>query len=233
MVDVTEEVREELRRRGLTAGPDGPITPADDGPLPSAARRAADILVSGAALILIGPLLLVLMWLVQRESPGGAIFRQRRGGLHGEPFEVLKLRTMVAGADRIGPGLAIDKDDARITKLGKLLRRTSLDELPQLVNVLKGDMALVGPRPTLLHQVAAYDDRQRERLLVKPGVTGWAQVNGRTSLSWPERIELDRWYVAHRSVQLDLLILLRSVQVVLGGEGVQREGRAWTGPPPS
>jgi len=134
---------------------------------------------------------------------------------------------MVAGAERIGPGLAIDKGDARITRLGRILRRTSIDELPQLVNILRGEMTLVGPRPTLPHQIATYDARQRERLLVKPGVTGWAQIHGRTSLSWPERIELDRWYVAHRSLRLDARILGKTVRVVLGGEGVEREGRAW------
>jgi lipopolysaccharide/colanic/teichoic acid biosynthesis glycosyltransferase len=231
VADRHAELRERMRQAGYHVGPDHPITePAGGGPLRDALRRAADVLVSGAALLVLSLPLLVVLVLVRLESPGSPIFRQRRTGKDGVEFDVLKVRTMVQGAERIGAGLAIDRDDARITRPGKLLRRTSIDELPQLVNILKGDMTLVGPRPTLPHQVAHYDERQRERLLVKPGVTGWAQVHGRTSLSWPERIELDRYYVAHRTYRLDGLILAKTIGVVLGGEGVQRDGRAWVDP---
>jgi len=218
-----------MRADGLLVGPDGPVARVRH-PGADALRRAIDLLVAGAALLVLALPLTLVMALIRLESPGGPLFRQRRSGLHGREFEVVKLRTMIDGAERIGPGLAIDKNDARVTRLGRLLRRTSIDELPQLVNILRGEMTLVGPRPTLPHQIATYDDRQRERLLVKPGVTGWAQVHGRTALSWPERIELDRWYVAHRSLRLDARILLKTVKVVLGGEGVEREGRAWIEP---
>lgn len=221
------ELRARMRADGLLVGPDGPVNAPHDGdPL----RRAVDVLVSGAALLVLALPLALVALLIRLESPGSPIFRQERSGRHGHRFEVVKLRTMVSGADKIGAGLAIDKGDARITRLGRFLRRTSIDELPQLVNILRGEMTLVGPRPTLPHQVATYDARQRERLLVKPGVTGWAQVHGRTSLSWPERIELDRWYVANRTLRLDARILLRTVKVVLGGEGVERDGRAWVDP---
>ncbi len=222
-------LRARMRADGLLVGPDGPVARAGN-PAADGLRRGVDVVVAAAALLVLALPLAVVAALIRRESPGSAIFRQRRSGLHGREFEVVKLRTMVAGAERIGPGLAIDRGDARITHLGRLLRRTSIDELPQLVNILRGEMTLVGPRPTLPHQVATYDDRQRERLLVKPGVTGWAQIHGRASLSWPERIELDRWYVSHRTLRLDARILRRTVTVVLGGEGVEREGRAWVDP---
>jgi len=219
-------LRARMRADGLLVGPDGPVARAGH-PAADALRRAVDVLFAGALLIALALPLALVMALIRFESHGGPIYRQRRCGLDGREFEVIKLRTMVDGAEHIGPGLAIDKGDARITRLGRVLRRSSIDELPQLVNILRGEMTLVGPRPTLPHQIATYDARQRERLLVKPGVTGWAQVHGRTSLSWPERIELDRWYVAHRSVRLDARILLKTMSVVLGGEGVEREGRAW------
>ncbi len=128
------------------------------------------------------------------------IYRQRRSGLHGREFDVLKLRTMVDGAEHMGAGLAVNENDARITRVGAFLRRTSLDELPNLVNVLRGEMSLIGPRPTLPVQVAQYTERQRGRLAIKPGITGWAQVNGRASLPWSERIELDLYYIEHRSL---------------------------------
>src|SRR6185437_9813651 len=134
----------------------------------------------------------------------------RRVGRGGKPFDVLKLRTMVQGAEHIGAGLAIDAGDARVTRVGALLRRTSLDELPNLVNVLRGEMSLIGPRPTLPVQVAQYTDRQRGRLAVRPGLTGWAQVNGRASLPWAERIELDLYWIEHRSPAMDARILWRT-----------------------
>lgn len=223
-------LRTAMREAGMAVGPDGPIARPGGTRLGDLVRRLFDVVVAGLALLVLAvPLGLVLL-VVRLESPGSPIFRQRRVGLDGEEFDVLKVRTMVQGAERMGAGLAIVAGDARITRLGRLLRRTSIDELPQFVNVLRGEMSIVGPRPTVPVQIAGYDDRQRERLLVRPGLTGWAQIQGRTTLSWPERIELDRWYVAHRSLRVDLEILLRTVRVVLGGAGVQRDGAAWAVP---
>jgi lipopolysaccharide/colanic/teichoic acid biosynthesis glycosyltransferase len=196
-------------------------------------RRAVDVVVSAVALAVAAPVLAVAMVLIRLESPGSPIYRQRRVGLDGHEFDVLKLRTMVAGAERIGAGWAVDAGDPRITRVGKILRRTSIDELPNLVNVLRGEMTLIGPRPTLPHQVAQYTPRQRGRLAVKPGLTGWAQVNGRAALPWPERIELDLHYIEHRSLRMDLEILRRSVLMVLHGEGTYRGTTGgWTDPPP-
>jgi lipopolysaccharide/colanic/teichoic acid biosynthesis glycosyltransferase len=193
-------------------------------------RRAVDIVVSGSALILLAPVLALAAVSVRIETPGPVIYRQRRSGLRGHEFDVLKLRTMVDGAEHIGAGLAINAGDPRITRVGAFLRRTSLDELPNLLNVLRGEMTLIGPRPTLPAQVAQYTERQRGRLAVKPGITGWAQVNGRASLPWPERIELDLYYVQHRSLAMDLDILRRTVAMVLGGSGVYKGERGgWEG----
>lgn len=228
--DAHADLRARMRAAGRLVGPDGPIArprrrPAD------LVRRAFDVVVSAAALaVLVLPLAVVLL-LVRIESPGGPIFRQRRVGRDGREFDVLKVRTMVQGAETMGAGLAIVQGDARITRLGRLLRRTSIDELPQFVNVLRGEMAIVGPRPTVPRQIERYDERQVERLLVRPGLTGWAQVQGRTTLSWPERIEFDRWYVAHRTLAVDARILAMTVRVVLGGAGVQRDGAAWSDGP--
>jgi lipopolysaccharide/colanic/teichoic acid biosynthesis glycosyltransferase len=185
-------------------------------------RRAFDVLVAAAGLFVASPLLALAMLAVVVESRGGAFYRQRRVGLGGREFDVLKLRTMVAGAEHIGAGLAVNVGDARITRVGKVLRRTSLDELPNLVNVLKGEMAIVGPRPTLPAQVAQYTERERGRLAVRPGITGWAQVNGRASLPWAQRIELDLWYIEHRSWRLDMTILWRSARLVVQGDGLYK-----------
>jgi lipopolysaccharide/colanic/teichoic acid biosynthesis glycosyltransferase len=193
-------------------------------------RRGVDVVVSGLALALCAPLLLLAIVAIRLESRGGAIYRQRRVGLGGEVFEMCKLRTMVHGAERIGAGLRIDAGDERITRVGSWLRRTSLDELPNLLNVLRGDMSLIGPRPTVPEQVAQYTPRQRGRLAVKPGITGWAQVNGRASLPWSERIELDLYYVEHRSLALDLRILARTPALVLRGSGLYKGGSGgWQG----
>ncbi len=185
-------------------------------------RRALDILVSAAVLVVSSPLIAAAMIAIRLESPGPVIYRQRRVGLNGRPFDVLKLRTMVDGAEHIGAGLAVNENDSRITRVGELLRRTSLDELPNLVNVLRGEMSIIGPRPTLQFQVDEYTERQRGRLAIRPGITGWAQVNGRASLPWPERIELDLYYIEHRSLALDLEILRRTAGAVLGGSGVYK-----------
>jgi lipopolysaccharide/colanic/teichoic acid biosynthesis glycosyltransferase len=185
-------------------------------------RRAIDVLVSAVVLALSSPVLALAMIAVRLESPGPVIYRQRRSGLGGREFDMLKLRTMVQGAEHRGAGLAVNANDARITRVGALLRRTSLDELPNLVNVLRGDMSLIGPRPTLPAQVAQYTERQRRRLAIKPGITGWAQVNGRASLPWSERIELDLYYIEHRSLALDLEIVKRTPALVLGGTGLYK-----------
>jgi len=193
-------------------------------------RRAIDIAVSAVLIALTAPVLLLAILAIRLTSRGPAIFRQRRSGLHGVQFDMLKLRTMVDGAEHLGAGLAVNANDSRITRVGALLRRTSLDELPNLLNVLRGEMTLVGPRPTLPAQVAQYTARQHGRLSVKPGITGWAQVNGRASLPWSERIELDLYYVENRSLALDLRILARTPTLVLGGGGLYKgQAGGWEG----
>jgi lipopolysaccharide/colanic/teichoic acid biosynthesis glycosyltransferase len=198
------------------------------------ARRAFDVIVAAAALAAASPLMLAAVLAIRLESRGSAIYRQRRVGHDGRPFDVIKLRTMVTGAEGMGAGLAISEGDTRITRVGRLLRRTSLDEVPNLVNVLRGDMSIIGPRPTVPVQVDRYTERQRGRLAMKPGITGWAQIHGRTELPWDERIELDLWYIEHRSWRLDLRILWRTARMVLGGQGLYRgEAPAWRDPPAS
>ncbi|HEX3033488.1 MAG TPA: NeuD/PglB/VioB family sugar acetyltransferase [Bacillota bacterium] len=184
-----------------------------------AAKRLIDLLVSSLLLFLLSPLFLLISLLIRLDSPGSAIFCQERVGLRGRLFTVYKFRTM-ANRDDEDNHYITDEEDPRITRIGKFLRRFSLDELPQLFNILKGDMTLIGPRPTLLYQVEQYSPRQRKRLAVRPGLTGWAQINGRNQLSWPERIELDIWYVENQSPGLDLMILWRTVSVVLAGSNL-------------
>jgi lipopolysaccharide/colanic/teichoic acid biosynthesis glycosyltransferase len=194
-------------------------------------RRIFDVLVAGTALLILSPVVVAAIVAIRLESHGHPIYRQRRVGLDGEEFDVLKLRTMVSGAEKMGAGLAVNDGDTRITRVGALLRRTSLDEVPNLVNVLRGEMSIIGPRPTVPVQVAQYTDRQRGRLAVKPGITGWAQVNGRASLPWPERIELDLWYVEHRSLRLDLQILWLTVKMLVTGHGLYKgETGGWVDP---
>jgi lipopolysaccharide/colanic/teichoic acid biosynthesis glycosyltransferase len=185
-------------------------------------RRAIDVVVSATLLALTSPTLALAALAIRVESRGAVVYRQRRVGRDGVPFDVLKLRTMVDGAEHVGAGLAVDENDARITRVGTLLRRTSLDELPNLLNVLRGEMSLIGPRPTVPVQVAQYTERQRGRLAIRPGITGWAQVNGRASLPWSERIELDLYYIEHRSLALDARILWRTPSLVLGGGGIYK-----------
>jgi lipopolysaccharide/colanic/teichoic acid biosynthesis glycosyltransferase len=185
--------------------------------------RVLDVLLSGVLLALASPFLGAAALAIRLESKGPVFYRQRRVGKDGRPFELWKLRTMVPGAESLGAGIYVVEGDPRITCVGRLLRRFSLDELPNLVNVLKGDMAMVGPRPTVQQQVDRYTDRQRRRLEVSPGITGWAQINGRTSLPWPERIELDVWYVEHRSLRLDLRILARTARMLASGRGLYSE----------
>ena len=180
-------------------------------------NRAVDVLVAGAGLVLTSPLLAAAAVATRIESGSPVLYRQTRVGKDGEDFELLKLRTMVVGAETMGAGFAVDQGDSRITRVGRILRRTSIDELPQLWNVLRGEMSVIGPRPTLRYQVEQYDERQRRRLDVRPGLTGWAQVQGRASLPWAERIELDVWYVDNRSPKVDLAILLRTPLALFRG----------------
>jgi lipopolysaccharide/colanic/teichoic acid biosynthesis glycosyltransferase len=182
-----------------------------------ALRRVLDVVGAGAGLVLAGPLLAAAAIAVKLEDGGPVLYRQQRIGQNGEEFDLLKLRTMVVGAEREGAGWAVDQGDPRITRVGRLLRRLSLDEVPQLWNVVHGEVSLVGPRPTLAYQVEQYSPRQRRRLEVKPGITGWAQVNGRARLRWADRIELDVWYVENRSVWLDLKILARTPVALFTG----------------
>jgi lipopolysaccharide/colanic/teichoic acid biosynthesis glycosyltransferase len=181
-------------------------------------RRLVDLTVSGIALVVLSPVLAVLALLVRLRLGRPVLFRQARSGWRGEEFTIVKLRTM---RDERYPG---EPDADRTPRLGRVLRATSLDELPQLVNVIRGEMSLIGPRPTLPEQVARYGSHERRRLEVRPGLTGWAQVNGRNSLSWPERIELDIWYIDHRSLALDLRILGRTLRRLVRPEGVSGEG---------
>lgn len=180
-------------------------------------NRAADVALAGTALLVASPVLGLAALAIRLEDGGPVLYRQTRVGCGGVDFELLKLRTMVVGAERIGAGISVDAGDPRITRTGRILRRLSLDELPQLWNVVRGEMSVIGPRPTLRYQVEQYDDRQRRRLDVKPGITGWAQINGRAALPWAERIELDVWYVEHRSPLLDLRILARTPLALFRG----------------
>ena len=194
--------------------------------------RAGDLVVAALGMVAAAPLMAVIAIAIRLESRGSVIYRQRRVGLRGAEFDMLKFRTMRPGSDPVGIGTAVERDDPRVTRVGALLRRTSLDELPNLVNVLRGEMAIVGPRPTIPAQVELYTDRQRRRLDVKPGLTGWAQVSGHVAIPWDERIALDVWYVEHRSARLDLRILGRTVKQVLlghglGGEASSRVPREW------
>ena len=193
--------------------------------------RTLDLLLATVGSLLSAPVVALLAIAIRLESPGHPIYLQTRVGKGGRPFSIYKLRTMVRGAEFTGAGLAIQEGDDRITSSGAFLRRYSLDELPNLWNVLRGEMAIVGPRPTVPVQVEQYSPRQRGRLAVKPGITGWAQVNGRASLPWSERIELDLWYVEHRSLRLDLKIIARTIQMVLRGEGLYKgESGGWLPP---
>jgi lipopolysaccharide/colanic/teichoic acid biosynthesis glycosyltransferase len=191
-------------------------------------KRALDVVGAGAGLALASPLLAIADAAVKLEDGCPVFYRQRRVGQEGEAFDLLKLRTMVVGAERQGAGWAVDEGDPRITRVGRALRRLSIDEVPQLWNVLRGEMSLVGPRPTLAYQVERYSERQRRRLEVKPGITGWAQVNGRARLKWADRIELDVWYVENRSTWVDLKILVRTPMALFTGTYKGKTG-GWGG----
>jgi lipopolysaccharide/colanic/teichoic acid biosynthesis glycosyltransferase len=182
-----------------------------------ALNRILDATIAGIGLTLASPALGAAALAIKLEDGGPVLYRQRRIGQDGEEFELLKLRTMIVGAEHKGAGFAVNEGDPRITRVGRLLRRLSIDEIPQLWNVVRGEMSLIGPRPTLAYQVERYTPRQRRRLEVKPGITGWAQIHGRTRLPWEERIELDVWYVEHRSPWVDLKILARTPAALFAG----------------
>lgn len=201
----------ELRAREAAA----PFAPAGAG-LPRPLEAAAAAL----ALVLLAPLLLAAMVAIRLEGGGPALYRQRRVGRGEREFELLKLRTMAPGSDPVGAGTAVGAADPRVTRVGRVLRRTSLDEVPNLVNVVRGEMALVGPRPTIPSHLAYLHPHQHRRHAVRPGLTGWAQVNGRVGITWGERIELDNWYVENRSVRLDLRIIARTLAQLVTGRGL-------------
>jgi lipopolysaccharide/colanic/teichoic acid biosynthesis glycosyltransferase len=188
-------------------------------------KRAMDLAIACCVAVVVLPLMAIIAVVIRLDSKGPALLRQERVGRHGEDFELLKFRTMVVGAHKMGAGWLIAERDPRITRVGHFLRRWSLDELPQLINVLRGDMSIIGPRPTLRYQVDQYTDFQRRRLEVRPGITGWAQVQGRNDLPWPRRIELDVHYVEHRSLRLDLEILRRTLRVLVTPSGIYNDGQ--------
>jgi len=185
-----------------------------------AIKRLFDFVVSIVSLLIVSPLFLFIALLIKLDSKGPVFYVQERIGKDGKPFDLVKFRTMVVGAEETGLGLEVARDDERITRVGRFLRQWTLDELPQLINVLRGEMGLVGPRPGMASQVARYTPRQRRRLEVKPGMAGWAWINGRNIIPWRERIELDIWYIDHWSLRLDLLILLKALGLALRREGV-------------
>lgn len=197
-------------------------------------KRLFDFCTALIVLVVISPLFLLIALAIKLSSQGPVFFRQARVGKDGREFDVYKFRSMVVGAEKIGAGVFVEEEDPRITRIGKILRESSLDELPQLINVLKGEMSLVGPRPTLLYQVEKYNEQEKRRLLVKPGISGWAQVNGRNALTWPEKIELDLWYVDNWSFWLDIRILLRTLLIVIKREGLygRSKGDRISGTPP-
>ena len=194
-------------------------------PVGGALKRGIDLLVALPFAILLTPVMVGIAIWIRRDSPGPALFRQERIGFAGRPFTLFKFRSMVVGAQGMGAGLAVAEGDDRITTAGEILRRLSLDELPQLWNIVRGDMSLVGPRPTVASQVERYDDRQRRRLLARPGLTGLAQVSGRTAIPWSERIEMDLTYVDRWSIRRDLAILARTVLVVVRRESTYKGPR--------
>ncbi len=173
-------------------------------------KRAFDIVLALFILICFSPVILLIILATKLTSPGEVVFKQERLGLSGKVFYMLKFRSMIKGAQQMGSGMFLEENDDRITPFGKILRRTGLDELPQLLNVLKGEMSIVGPRPAPLHHLDKYSEDQKRRLSVKPGITGWAQVNGRVALYWPDRIKLDLWYIENYSFKLDLFILFKT-----------------------
>ncbi|GAB4253033.1 MAG: hypothetical protein Kow00129_13940 [Thermoleophilia bacterium] len=196
----------------------------DGGPAGSPGKAAFDRLTAGLALAFLAPLFGIIAVAIRLEDSGPVFYRQWRPGLHGRPFRIYKFRTMIPDAERVGTGMKTSRHDPRITRVGRLLRQTSLDELPQLINVLQGDMSVIGPRPGLPAQADRYTPRQRRRLETRPGITGWAQVTGRNDLTWEERIERDIWYIDNWSLLLDLQILARTPWAMINPRGIYGSG---------
>jgi lipopolysaccharide/colanic/teichoic acid biosynthesis glycosyltransferase len=194
-------------------------------------KRSIDIVASASALLLLAPVMAVVAWRIRKNLGSPVLFRQTRPGLHGKPFEMIKFRSMRDAVDASGQALP---DAQRLTPFGQLLRSTSLDELPELWNVLKGDMSLVGPRPLLMEYLPLYTAEQARRHDMRPGVTGWAQVNGRNALDWEQKFQLDVWYVDHQSIWLDMKIMLMTIKKVFLRDGIGAPGEAtvsrYTGP---
>ncbi len=184
-------------------------------------KRLVDIVLSFCMLVILAPFFLIIALAIKLSSPGAIIFKQERIGRHGKPFTIYKFRSMVQEAPSLNLSTYVDQDDPRLTQIGKFLRKSSLDELPQLLNILNGDMSFVGPRPDLPHHVEKYNDFHKQRLYMKPGVTGWAQINGRNQLSWEKRIKLDVEYIQRWSLTYDLYIMLRTILVVLSRKGTE------------
>jgi len=196
-----------------------------------ALKRIFDIFISLVLLVIFSPLFLAIAFVIKITSPGEVIFKQKRLGRHGKVFYLRKFRSMVKNAEQMGSGMILEENDHRITRVGKILRKTSLDELPQLINVLKGEMSIVGPRPAPVFHLKKYDEEQKRRLLVKPGITGWAQVNGRVAIYWPERIRYDLWYIDNYSFRLDLVILLKTILTIFDKQSsVARPERKYEDP---
>ncbi|MDQ3982297.1 MAG: sugar transferase [Actinomycetota bacterium] len=189
-------------------------------PTQLAAKRAFDVTLATMSLIVLSPFLAVIAVLIKATSRGPVLYRDVRAGRDGRPFEMMKFRTMIDGASQLGLGRMVAKDDWRITRVGRFLRRTTLDEVPQLLNVLKGEMSIVGPRAATPDQMTRCSDRHRRRLEVRPGMAGWAWIHGRNNISWSERMELDLWYVDNWSFSLDLKIVARSFVFLLRGDGI-------------
>jgi lipopolysaccharide/colanic/teichoic acid biosynthesis glycosyltransferase len=190
-------------------------------------KRAADIGGALVGLFFLWPLLLLIALAITLDSPGPVLYRQERVGRDGRIFRMRKFRSMVMGAERMGTGVLVETRDVRVTRVGRFIRRLSIDELPQIFNVLGGDMSIVGPRPTLLYQVQQYDEHQRRRLRVRPGITGWAQVHGRNAIAWDERIRLDLEYVERLGPAIDILVLVRTIPVILQGRGLIARRQYW------
>ena len=207
--------------------PFGPVTGHPRGIYARFGKRAFDLLLAGAVLLVFAVPMLLIALAIRLEDGGPVFYRQERIGRDGRPFLLTKFRSMCVGAERKGAGILVEKNDSRITRVGRLIRKLSLDELPQLFDVLRGDMSVVGPRPGLRYQAELYDDTQRRRLAVRPGVTGWAQVNGRNAIAWPERIRLDVEYIERLSLAMDLRVLLRTIPAVLRGSGMIADADYW------
>ena len=207
--------------------PFGPVTGHPRGWYARWGKRALDLLISSAVLLVAGLPMLLIALAIRLEDGGPVFYRQERIGRDGRPFLLTKFRSMCVGAERKGAGILVEKNDSRITRVGRFIRKFSLDELPQVFDVLRGDMSIVGPRPGLRYQAELYDDEQRRRLAVRPGVTGWAQVNGRNAIPWPERIRLDIEYIDNLSLGMDLRVLLRTIPAVLGGSDLIADADYW------